>query len=388
MEWDLTPEHRLLQETICAFVNKRILPTAIANDINHHLDRSVIADMASMGLLGIVIPEQYGGSGMDYLSEALVCEELDRGEGAFRTLMSVHVGLNSLSILRYGTEDQKQRFLVPQAAGEKLGCFALTEPGAGSDVANLRATALREGDVYVLNGEKTWISYAAIADHALVFAKTDTTQGHRGISAFVVETRSAGVTTHEIENKLGAWAGSTGGLVFDDVEVSLANRLGDEGQGFEIAMHSLDQGRFTVAAGACGIIRACLELSVAYARDRETFGRPIGRHQFIQDMIAKMVLGYETSKLLVLQAAHRKDVGRRNTRETSLAKWHSTECACEAANLAIQIFGAYGYAAECGVERYFRNARALTIYEGTTQIHKMMQAEDALGYRRLNGPES
>jgi glutaryl-CoA dehydrogenase (non-decarboxylating) len=341
--------------------------------------------MAELGLLGMVIPEEYGGAGLDFVSEALACEEIERGEAAFRTLISVHVGLNSLALLRYANEDQKQRYLVPQARGEKLACFGLTEPAAGSDVASMLSTAVRKNGTYVLNGQKNWISYATVADHQLVFAKTDPGAKHKGISAFIVEREWPGVSTRETEHKLGVWAGSTGELFFENVEVPGENLVGEEGQGFEIAMYGLDQGRFTVAAGACGVIRACLERSVEYARERVTFGEPIGHHQFVQDMIAEMVLGYETSKLLVMQAAWLKNEGRRNTRETSLAKWHATESAFRAAHLAIQVHGAYGYSAEYGIERYFRNARAPIIYEGTTQIHKMMQAEHALGFRNLNG---
>src|SRR6476659_5299091 len=387
MDFDLTPEQRLIQDTVRSFVDERVLPNAIENDINHHLDLGVIEGMADLGLLGIVIPEEYGGAGLDFISEALSCEEIERGEAAFRTLISVHVGLNSLSPLKYGTEEQKQRYLVPQAKGEKLGCFGLTEPGAGSDVAAMRTNARREGDAWGLNGQKNWISYATVADHQLVVAKTDPEAGHKGMSAFIVERDWPGVTTRETENKLGIWAGSTGELFFENVEVPAANLVGEEGQGFEIAMYSLDQGRFTVAAGAVGVIRACLEKSVEYARERQTFGKAIGEYQFVQDMIAEMVLGYETSKLLVMQAAWLKNEGRRNTRETSLAKWHATESAFEAAHLAIQVHGSYGYSAEYGIERYFRNARAPIIYEGTTQIHKMMQAEHALGFRKLNGDD-
>jgi glutaryl-CoA dehydrogenase (non-decarboxylating) len=385
VDFELTPEQREVQATVRQFVDERVLPNAIENDINHHLDMAAIEGMAELGLLGIVIPEEHGGAGLDFVSEALVCEEIERGEAAFRTLISVHVGLNSLTLLRYADEDQKQRYLTPQARGDKLACFGLTEPAAGSDVAAMLTNARREGDTYVLNGQKNWISYASVADHALVFAKTDPDAKHGGISAFVVERDWPGVTTADTEHKLGIWAGSTGELFFENVEVPAANLVGEEGQGFEIAMYGLDQGRFTVAAGACGVIRACLEQSVAYARERETFGRPIGKYQFVQDMIAEMVLGYETSKLLVMQAAWLKDKGVRNTRETSLAKWHATESAFRAAHLAIQVHGAYGYSAEYGIERYFRNARAPIIYEGTTQIHKMMQAEHALGYRNLNG---
>jgi glutaryl-CoA dehydrogenase (non-decarboxylating) len=387
VDFELTPEQRDVQDTVRAFVDERVLPVAVENDIEHRLDMELIGGLAELGLLGIVIPEEYGGAGLDFVAEALACEEVERGEAAFRTLISVHVGLNSLSLLHYGSEEQKQRWLVPQAKGEKLACFGLTEPGAGSDVASMSTTARAEGDVYVLNGQKNWISYATVADHALVFAKTDPAAKHRGISAFLVERGTPGFTSQETENKLGVWAGSTGELFFSDVEVPAENLVGDEGQGFEIAMYGLDQGRFTVAAGACGVVRACLERSVQYARERETFGEAIGRRQFVQDMIAKMVLGYETSKLLVMQAAWMKNEGRRNTRETSLAKWHATESAFEAAHLAIQVHGSYGYSAEYGLERYFRNARAPIIYEGTTQIHKLMQAEHALGYRFLNGRE-
>ncbi len=385
MDFELTDEQRLLQDTVRRFVDERVLPNAIENDIAHRLDRGVIEGMAELGLLGIVIPEEYGGAGLDFVSEALACEEIERGEAAFRTLISVHVGLNSLPLLKFGTEEQRQRWLVPQAHGERIGCFGLTEPAAGSDVASMKTTARRDGDTYVLNGSKNWISYADVADHALVFAKTDPSAKHKGISAFVLERGLKGFTTAETDNKLGIWAGSTGELFFENVEVPADNLIGEEGQGFEIAMYALDQGRFTVAAGSCGVVRACLERSVEYARQRETFGQPIGKYQFVQDMIAEMVLAYETSKLLVMQAAWMKNEGMRNTRETSLAKWHATESAFRAAHLAIQVHGAYGYSAEYGLERYFRNSRAPIIYEGTTQVHKMMQAENALGYRQLNG---
>src|SRR5207247_249642 len=313
VDFELSQEQREVQATVREFVEERVLPNAIENDINHHLDTGVIEGMAELGLLGIVIPEEYGGAGLDFVSEALVCEEIERGEAAFRTLISVHVGLNSIALLRYGDDEQKQRFLVPQARGEKLGCFGLTEPAAGSDVASMRTTAVRRGDVYVLSGQKNWISYATVADHALVFAKTDPAARHKGISAFVVERGLPGFTSAETEHKLGIWAGSTGELFFENVEVPAENLVGEEGQGFEIAMYGLDQGRFTVAAGACGVVRACLERSVEYARERETFGQASGRYQFVQGMIAEMVLGDGPVKLLVMQAAWLKNEGRRNT---------------------------------------------------------------------------
>jgi glutaryl-CoA dehydrogenase (non-decarboxylating) len=386
VDLDLNDEQRSIQETVREFVDRRILPVAQENDINHHLDMGIIEGMAELGLLGAPIPPEHGGAGLDYVCEALICEEIERGESAFRTLISVHVGLNSLSLLRFGSDEQHKKYLGPMARGEKLGCFGLTEPAAGSDVAAMLTNAARQDDgTYLLNGQKNWISYATEADYALVFAKTDTSAGHRGISAFIVEREWEGVEARRIPNKLGIWAGSTGELFFSNVHVPAENLVGAEGDGFKIAMHSLDQGRFTVAAGAVGVIRACLEASVKYANERETLGKPIGKHQFVQDMIADMVLGYETSRLLVMQAAWKKNKGERNTRETSLAKWHATESAFNAAHLAIQVHGAYGYSAEYPVERYFRNSRAPIIYEGTTQIHKMLQPEHALGYRKMNG---
>src|SRR3989442_15302538 len=232
MDFNLTDEQRLIQDTGRSFVDERVLPNAIENDIEHRLDMSVIEGMAELGLLGIVIPEEHGGAGLDFVAEALACEEIERGEAAFRTLISVHVGLNSLPLLRYGSEEQKQRYLVPQAKGEKLGCFGLTEPGAGSDVASMRSTARREGDTYVLNGQKNWISYATVADHELVFAKTDPAARHKGISAFVLVKGTKGFSSAETENKLGIWSGSTGALVFQNGKGPAENPIGGAGHRF------------------------------------------------------------------------------------------------------------------------------------------------------------
>jgi glutaryl-CoA dehydrogenase (non-decarboxylating) len=387
---DLSDEQRSIQEAVREFVDRRVLPVAVSNDIAHRLDMDLIQGMAELGILGAPVPTEYGGGGLDFVSEALICEEIERGEAAFRTLISVHVGLNSLSLLKHGSEEQRQRWLVPMASGSKLGCFGLTEPAAGSDVAAMKTTARRDGDVYLLNGSKNWISYATVADFALCFAKTDPDAGHRGITAFMVELGSTpGVRTVDIEHKLGIWAGSTGEIYFDDAAIPAANVVGGEGNGFKVAMYSLDQGRFTVAAGAVGVIRACLEASVRYANERETFGKPIGSYQLVQDMIADMVLMYEQARLVVLQAAHDKnrarETGARTTRSTSIAKVLATEYAFKAADMAVQIHGAYGYSAEYGVERHLRNSRAPRLYEGTTQIHKMLLAEDALGMRNLDG---
>ena len=383
MNFELTPEQREVQATVRQFVDERVLPNAIENDINHHLDMGVIEGMAELGLLGIVIPEEYGGAGMDFVCEALSCEEIERGESAFRTLISVHVGLNSLSLLRYADEEQKQRYLAPQARGEKLACWAPSRQG--SDVASMLTNASRDGDRYILNGQKNWISYASVADHSLVFARPTRRRSTRHFRLH----RRARVAGRD-DRRHGAQARRLGGV---DRRALLRERRGAGGEPRRPGGPGLRDrhvrprpgAAFTVAAGALGVIRACLERSGRVRAERETFGKPIGKNQFVQDLIAQMVLDYETSKLLVMQAAWLKDKGVRNTRETSLAKWHATESAFKAAHNAIQVHGAYGYSAEYGIERYFRNARAPIIYEGTTQIHKMMQAEHALGWRNLNG---
>jgi alkylation response protein AidB-like acyl-CoA dehydrogenase len=295
----------------------------------------------------------------------------------------VHIGLNSLGLFQWGSEEQKQRFLVPQARGEKIACFALTESGAGSDVAAMSSTAVLDGDKYILNGEKMWISLATKAEHALVVARTNpgAADPHDGLSAFLVELDTPGVSRDDLHGKLGIRAGSTGWIAFQDVRVPVTNRLGDEGEGFRIAMSCLDNGRYTVAAGATGLIRACLEASVRYANERRTFGREIGKHQLIQQKIAEMVKNYEAARLLYLRAGWMKNLGQRNTRETSLAKWFATDASFAAASEAIQVHGAYGFSDEFDVERYLRNSKGAVIYEGTSEIHQLMQAGYALGYR-------
>lgn len=382
MDFQLSDEHRMVQQMVREFAEREIRPVIKEHDRAQKPIPWLFERMAALGLLGICIPVKYGGAGMDYISLGLACEELERVDSSLRVVMSVHVALNSLSLLQWGTEEQKQRYLVPQAKGEKIAAYALTEPGAGSDAAAIRTTARRQGDFYILNGEKTWISLADLADHFLVIAKTDPEKGHRGMSAFIVERSFPGVKTGTIHGKLGVRAGNTGWIVFENTPVPVENRLGEEGEGFYIAMAALDNGRYTVAAGATGLIRACLEASVKYANERMTFGRRIGEHQLVQEMIAKMAASYEIARLLYLRAGWMKNMGMRNTRETSLAKWFATEAAVQAALDAIQIHGAYGYSDEYDVERYLRNAKGEVIYEGTSQIHTILQAEYALGYRK------
>ncbi|MFD1019377.1 acyl-CoA dehydrogenase family protein [Thalassobacillus hwangdonensis] len=381
MNFEFSEEQNLLRGTVRNFVDKEILPHMKKWDEEGKFDPSIVTKIADLGLMGVCIPEQYGGSGMDYNSLAIVCEELERGDTAFRTAVSVHVGLNSMTLLQWGTEEQKQKFLVPQAKGMKIGAFGLTEPGAGSDVAALQTTAVKDGDDYILNGQKTWISLCDTADHFLVFAYTDKNKRHHGISCFIVDRKMPGFSSKAIKGKHGIRSGNTGELFFEDVRVPKENLLGEEGEGFKIAMAALDNGRFTVAAGACGLIMACLEESVKYCHERETFGKSIGKHQLVQQMIAKMEAGLQMSRLLVYRAGELKNQGKRNTRETSLAKWQACDFANQAADDAVQIHGAYGFSNEYPVERHLRNSKAPVIYEGTREIHTIMQAEYVLGYR-------
>ena len=381
IDFRLTDENKLVQQTVRDFAENEILPFIREWDEKGEVHREVFGRMADLGLLGAPIWEQWGGSGMDYLSFAIICEELERADTAFRVVQSVHVGLNSLTLMQWATEEQKQRWLVPQARGEKLATFGLTEPGVGTDAANLATTARKDGDSYLLNGSKIWISLADIADHFLVFASVDRSKKHKGVTAFLLERGMAGLSTDTLHGKLGIRAGNTGIISMDAVRVPVDHRIGEEGEGFLIAMSAIDQGRFTVAAGNVGLAQASLDASLRYAHERQTFGEEIGRHQLVKQMLAKMVAGIEAGRLLVWRAAFLKNHGVRNTRETSLAKWFATDHAVQSALDAIQIHGANGYSNEFPVERYLRNSKAAVIYEGTSQLHTLIQADYALGYR-------
>ncbi|WP_429472230.1 acyl-CoA dehydrogenase family protein [Neobacillus sp. B4I6] len=381
MNFELTDEQQSVKEMVRKFVDKEIIPNIQEWDRQGYFEPAILKKLADLQVMGVCIPEEYGGAGMDYNALAIVCEELERGDTAYRTAVSVHTGLNCMTIMQWGTEEQKQKYLVPQAQGRKIGAFGLTEPNAGSDVAAMNTSATRHGDYYILNGSKTWISLCDVADHFLIFAKTDHDLGHKGITAFIVERSFEGVETKAIKGKLGIRAGNTGEVFLTDVKVPVVNRLGEEGEGFKIAMSALDNGRFTVAAGAVGLIEASLEASLKYCHERKAFGKEIGKHQLVQQMIAKMSANLEISRLLVFKAGWLKNEGKRNTKETSLAKWISCNAAFDAANDAVQIHGAYGYSDEYPVERFLRNSKAPVIYEGTREIHTIMQGEYALGYR-------
>lgn len=387
MDFGLTPEHAQAQQMVRDFVRKEIAAIIKESDRTQQMHPSILPRMGELGILGICIPQKYGGQGFDYITLGLVCEELEAMDTSLRVVMSVHMGLNSLAILQWGTEEQKQKFLTPQAKGEKYAMFGLTEPGVGSDVAAMASTARREGDEYVINGEKMWISLATKAHHILWVARTNPERPdpHDQLSAFIIETDRPGLTRGDIHGKLGVRAGSTGWVNCQDVRVPAANRLGEEGEGFKIAMSCLDNGRYTVGSGAVGLIRACLEASTSYANTRRAFGKEIGKHQLMQEKIAKMVRDYEYGRLMTLKVGWMKNMGLRNTKETSLLKWFATDASFQAAHEAIQIHGAYGYSDEYDVERYLRNSRGAIIYEGTSEIHMLMQAGYALGYR-TDGP--
>jgi glutaryl-CoA dehydrogenase (non-decarboxylating) len=382
MDFALSDEHKMVQGMVRDFAEKEVLPLIKEYDRKREFPGQLLPRMAELGLLGVCIPVKYGGAGMDYISLGIVSEGLEWADSSARETIAVHTALNSMTIFQWGTEEQKQRYLVPQARGEKIACFGLTESGAGSDVAAMTTRARRQGDHYVLNGEKMWITLADVADNFLVFAKTQPDRAHRGISAFIVEREYPGVTTGTIHGKMGVHTSNTGWINLEEVVVPAENLLGEEGEGFKIAMSALDSGRYTVAAGAVGLMRACLDEAVRYANQRVTFGKPIGQHQLVQQMIAHMVQRIELAELYVHKVGWLKNQGIRNTRETSLAKWYATEAAWATASDAVQILGAYGYSDEYNVERHLRNVKGSIIYEGTTQIHELMQGAYALGYRQ------
>jgi len=376
VDFSLSAEHELIRETAYKFGQAEVLPGLRERDRAAQSDRSMLEKMGEAGLLGVSIPEAYGGSGTDYISLGLVCEELERADSTARVVMSVHSGLHSLTLYQWGTEEQRKRFLPDLASGKKVGAFGLTEPDAGSDAVNLRTTAVLDGDHYVLNGEKTWISLADYADQFLVIAKSGDTH-----VALIVDRNLPGFSSRALHGKLGVRAGNTGQIFFDNVRVPVENRLGDHGDGFKVAMSALDHGRYTVAAGAVGIITACLDACVPYANDRKVGGEPIGKKQLVQQMVASMVRGRDIGRLLCYQVGWMKNVGLRHSREVSMAKWVNCEAAFDSANKAVELHGAYGFIDEYPVERYFRNSRGAMIYEGTHEIHTLIQAEYALGYR-------
>ncbi len=388
MDFDLTPEQREVWLWAKDFADKEIAPKVEENDRKAEFDFDLMKKIADQGFFSAILPEKYGGQEIDFVAYALMTEEIARVCSSTRTLFSVQISLVERPILNFGTEAQKEKYLPKLGTGEMIGCFGLTEPNAGSDAGNQQTSAVQDGDHWVLNGQKTWISNGSIADVAIIIAQTDKTKGHKGMCAFLVDTKTEGFSARYIKPKLGLHASDTSELFLDNVRVHQDQMLGGFGNGFKVAMFCLDQGRFSVAAGGVGVMQGCIDISTKYAMEREAFNQKIGEFQMVQDMVAQMALDCEAGRLLVLRAAHKKNKGVRNTRETSLAKLFCGDAANRAAYNAVQIFGGYGFSEEYPAARYYRDARVLSLYEGTSQIHKIIISQDELGIRPANGPGS
>jgi butyryl-CoA dehydrogenase len=378
MHIELTDEQKMIQALARDFAEKEVRPIAEEIDREARFPRETVRRMGELGLMGIAVPEAWGGGGGDTVAYAVALEEVSRACASHGVVMTVNNSLYCEPVARYGTDEQKARFLTPFASGQKIGCFSLTEPEAGSDATNQSTLARREGDAYLLDGRKIFVSNGREADAALVFAQTDRTKGPRGISAFLVPKGTPGFTVVKTEEKLGIRASDTAELLFEGCRVPASSRLGEEGQGFRIAMTTIDGGRIGIGAQAVGIAVAAYEASVAYARERKSFGVPIGQHQMVQWMLADMATGIEAARLLTLRAACLKDRGEPFGPEAAMAKLFASETAMRVATDAVQVHGGYGFIKEYQVERHFRDAKITQIYEGTSQIQKLVIARHLL----------
>jgi alkylation response protein AidB-like acyl-CoA dehydrogenase len=387
MDFQLTDEQRLISESAREFCDREILPRVKENDRAGRFDRELATKLGQVGYLGAPVAEEYGGRGLDYLGYGLIVEQVGRADSSARTVVSVQTSLVAGSIERWGTEEQKREWLPRLCSGEALGCFALTEPDTGSDAANLRTRAERSDGGWKITGNKMWISLGNVAEVALVFAQTDPAQKHRGLACFLVPTSSEGYSSQEIHGKLGLRASDTAEISLDDIVVPEEAMLGEVGDGFKVAMSALDNGRYSVAAGCVGICDGCVDASVSYATERQQFGVPIASFQLVQELIADMIVKRDAARMLVWRAGELKDRGEPNTVETSMAKLYATEAAVECANAAIQVHGGSGYVDDYPVERYLRDARVTTLYEGTSQIHKLIIGRDATGINAMVPPQ-
>ncbi len=378
MDLELTDEQRLVQETARAFARDEVLPKAAELDRAHRHPKELVARMAELGLLGVAVPEQWGGAGLDNLSYVLAMEEVSRACASTGVVMSVNNSLVCDPLVKFGSDEQKRDFLTPLAAGRKLGCFALSEPEAGSDAAAQKTVARREGDAWVINGIKNWITNGPVADVCILFTMSDQSKGSRGITAFVLPMDTAGVRCGPPDKKLGIRASQSCQIFLDDVRLPDRLRLGEVGGGFKVAMSTLDGGRIGIAAQAVGIARAALEDATAYALERKTFGEPIAKHQAIQFKLADMATEVDAARLLTWRAAALKDQGARFTAEASMAKVFASEVANKVAKEAVQIFGGNGYVEDFPVERHFRDAKITEIYEGTSEIQRLVIAGNLL----------
>ncbi len=378
MDFRLTEEQQMMRETARRFAEERVKPGAAERDRTHEFPVELLKECAELGFMGVAIPEEYGGAGMDYISYAIMIEEISRACASTGVILSVNNSLVCGPLLKYGSEYIKKEFLTPLAEGKKLGCFGLTEPNAGSDAANLKTTAVKDGDYYIINGSKIFITNATHADVCLLFAVTDKEKGKHGISAFVVDTKTEGFNIGTVEDKLGINASGTAELYFEDMKVPKENLLGEEGQGYKIALATLDGARIGIAAQGVGLAQAVLDECVRYAKERVQFGRPISSFQAIQWYLADMATNIEAARLLTYKGAACKQNGGRCNKITSMAKVFAAETAMEAARKGIQIFGGYGYMKEYPMERFFRDAKILEIYEGTSEIQRIVIAAQVL----------
>ncbi len=381
MRIELSEEQQMIQALAREFAEKEVRPVAALLDQEARFPHETVKRMGELGLMGIAVPETYGGSGADAIAYVLALEEIAKACASHAVIMSVNNSLYCDPVLKYGTDEQRKKFLAPFASGQQIGCFALTEPQAGSDATNQHTLAGRDGDGYVLNGRKVFVTNGREASVALVFAQTDPAKARHGISAFLMERGTPGFLVPKVEDKLGIRASDTAEFVFEECRVSAANRLGEEGMGFKIAMGTLDGGRIGIAAQALGIAAGAFDLSVAYAKERKSFGVPIGEHQMVQWMLADMATAIEAARLLTWRAAALKDAGRPFGPEASMAKLFASEMAMKVTTDAIQVHGGYGFIKEYQVERYFRDAKITQIYEGTSQIQKLVIARHVLGAR-------
>jgi alkylation response protein AidB-like acyl-CoA dehydrogenase len=387
MDLELNDEQRLVRETARDFTDNEIVERARENDRNEHFDLDLVAKIAAQGYLGAIVPHEYGGAGLDYLTYGLIVEQIGRGDSAMRTVVSVQTSLVCSGILKWGTEEQKHHYLPKLCSGEWLGCFALTEPDTGSDAANQKTRAKKTDNGWVINGSKMFISMGNHAKVALVFAQTDPNpdpaRPYRGVACFLVDTDQPGFKAQEIHHKLGLRGSDTAEIALDDVEATDDQLLGGVGDGFKVAMSNLDSGRYSVAAGCVGICQGCLDASVKYAKERQQFGRPIASFQLVQEMLTDIAVKTDAARMLVWRAGYLKDSGKPNTTETSVAKLYSTEAAIECANTAIQVHGGSGYVDDYPVERYLRDVRVTTLYEGTSQIQKLIIGRSLTGINAL-----
>ncbi|MFH0823337.1 MAG: glutaryl-CoA dehydrogenase Acd [Pseudomonadota bacterium] len=382
---ELTEEHRMLRDMVRKFADKEIAPVVEADENAHRFQRELVVKMAELGLFGCPIPEEYGGNAMGYLAHAIVTEEIGRVSGSLRVAFNMQTMGTALSILKWGSEDLKRKYIPALMSAEKLGCFGITEPDAGSDTAAMTTTAVRDGDFYILNGRKMWITWSTVADMAVVFAMTDRKAKHKGMSAFVMDMDSPGVSTKAIKDKLGIWACPTGEIIMEDVKVPKENLLGGEGKGFSHLMQELISTRLSAAAGAVGNCQAAVDEAIKYANERNQFGQPIGSYQMVQEVIARMVVETEAARALVWRCAMQKDRGLvNNMRETVIAKYYACKAADEVPNLGLEVLSAYGYSNEYPIARILRDGKVYKILEGATNIMKMIIATDALGIKKAN----